>query len=117
MLFRITPVPSKTGLALLLNSQTLVDFVNKLGYPKEVMHLSNVTTNDMFQPWRALATIINLCLTGKTSGFKGRELQCYKSFGGLSIELTLTMLKGCGKNSLNPSTPSQKTKGSWHNIF
>ncbi|GJZ74414.1 hypothetical protein Tco_0638560 [Tanacetum coccineum] len=38
--------------------------------PKEVMHLSNVTTNDMFQPWRALATIINLCLTGKTSGFE-----------------------------------------------
>ncbi|GJR57703.1 hypothetical protein Tco_1499865 [Tanacetum coccineum] len=27
-------------------------------------------TNDMYQPWRALATIINLCLTGKTSGFK-----------------------------------------------
>ncbi|GJZ00469.1 hypothetical protein Tco_0517898 [Tanacetum coccineum] len=24
----------------------------------------------MFQPWRALATIINLCLTGKTSGFE-----------------------------------------------
>ncbi|GJT90145.1 hypothetical protein Tco_1078990 [Tanacetum coccineum] len=49
---------------------TLVEFVNKLGYPKEVIHLSNVTTNDMFQPWRALTTIINLCLTGKTSGFE-----------------------------------------------
>ncbi|GKE37891.1 hypothetical protein Tco_1461296, partial [Tanacetum coccineum] len=49
---------------------TLVEFVNELGYPKEVVHLSNVTTNDMFQPWRALATIINLCLTGKTSGFE-----------------------------------------------
>ncbi|GJW57010.1 hypothetical protein Tco_0103741 [Tanacetum coccineum] len=31
-----------------------------IGYPKEVIHLSNVTTNDMFQPWRALTTIINL---------------------------------------------------------
>ncbi|GKB67479.1 hypothetical protein Tco_0928891 [Tanacetum coccineum] len=49
---------------------TPVEFVNKLGYPKEVIHLSNVTTNDMFQPWRALTTIINLCLTGKTSGFE-----------------------------------------------
>ncbi|GJS31208.1 hypothetical protein Tco_0491828 [Tanacetum coccineum] len=27
-------------------------------------------TNDMFQPWRALTTVINLCLTGKTSGFE-----------------------------------------------
>nr|GEV97336.1 hypothetical protein [Tanacetum cinerariifolium] len=33
-------------------------------------NLSNVVTNDMFQPWRALTTIINLCLTGKTSRFK-----------------------------------------------
>ncbi|GKG04599.1 hypothetical protein Tco_0314986, partial [Tanacetum coccineum] len=38
---------------------------------KEVKHLSNVFTNDMFQPWRALTTIINLCLTGKTFGFEG----------------------------------------------
>ncbi|GJV90602.1 hypothetical protein Tco_1538415 [Tanacetum coccineum] len=49
---------------------TLIKFVNELGYPREVINLSNVTTNDMFQPWRALATIINLCLTGKTSGLK-----------------------------------------------
>ncbi|GKA48618.1 monodehydroascorbate reductase, partial [Tanacetum coccineum] len=48
----------------------LIKFVNELGYPREVINLSNVTTNDMFQPWRALATIINLCLTGKTSGFE-----------------------------------------------
>ncbi|GJS09669.1 hypothetical protein Tco_0366465 [Tanacetum coccineum] len=33
-------------------------------------HLSNVMTNDMFQPLRELITIINLCLTGKTSGFE-----------------------------------------------
>nr|GEU57859.1 E-beta-farnesene synthase [Tanacetum cinerariifolium] len=33
-------------------------------------NLSDVVTNDMFQPWRALTTIINLCLTGKTSGFE-----------------------------------------------
>ncbi|GKB26818.1 retrovirus-related pol polyprotein from transposon TNT 1-94 [Tanacetum coccineum] len=29
-----------------------------------------VDYNDMFQPWRALTTVINLCLTGKTSGFE-----------------------------------------------
>nr|GFA82970.1 E-beta-farnesene synthase [Tanacetum cinerariifolium] len=32
-------------------------------------NVSNVVTNDMFQPRRALITIINLCITGKTSGF------------------------------------------------
>nr|GEY90966.1 histone deacetylase 14 [Tanacetum cinerariifolium] len=33
-------------------------------------NLSNVVTNDMFQQWRALTKIINMCLTGKTSGFE-----------------------------------------------
>nr|GEW46494.1 copia protein [Tanacetum cinerariifolium] len=35
-----------------------------------IRNVSNVVTNHMFQPWRALITIINLCLTGKTSGFE-----------------------------------------------
>nr|GEU55076.1 retrovirus-related Pol polyprotein from transposon TNT 1-94 [Tanacetum cinerariifolium] len=52
------------------SSDVLVNFVNELGYPKLVRNLSNVVTNDMFQPWRAPTTIINLCLIGNTSGFE-----------------------------------------------
>nr|GEX35171.1 histone deacetylase 14 [Tanacetum cinerariifolium] len=52
------------------SSDVLINFVNELGYPKLVRNLSNVVTNDMFQLWRALTKIINLCLTGKTSGFE-----------------------------------------------
>nr|GFA81524.1 E-beta-farnesene synthase [Tanacetum cinerariifolium] len=52
------------------SSDALINFVNETGYPKLVRHLSNVVTNDIFQPWRALTTIINLCLTRKTSGFE-----------------------------------------------
>nr|GEY02050.1 E-beta-farnesene synthase [Tanacetum cinerariifolium] len=48
----------------------LINFVNNLGYSKVVKTLSAFVTNDMFQPWRALTTIINLCLTGKTSAFE-----------------------------------------------
>ncbi|GKD62551.1 retrovirus-related pol polyprotein from transposon TNT 1-94, partial [Tanacetum coccineum] len=51
-------------------TDALIKFFNDVGYPKVVRHLSDVVTNDMFQPWRALATIINLCLIGKTSGFE-----------------------------------------------
>ncbi|GJW34768.1 hypothetical protein Tco_0057688 [Tanacetum coccineum] len=67
---QITPVNNNQAFSSPPTPDTLVEFVNKLGYPKEVIHLSNVTTNDMFQPWRALTTIINLCLTRKTSGFE-----------------------------------------------
>ncbi|GJY40866.1 hypothetical protein Tco_0428136 [Tanacetum coccineum] len=53
-----------------LTPDALIKFANDLGYPKVVRHLSDVLTNEMFQPWRAVTTIINLCLTGKTSGFE-----------------------------------------------
>nr|GEV66276.1 integrase, catalytic region, zinc finger, CCHC-type, peptidase aspartic, catalytic [Tanacetum cinerariifolium] len=67
---QITPVNNNQAFTSPLSSDALIKFVNKLGYPKLIRNLSNVVTNDMFQPWRALTTIINLCLTGKTSGFK-----------------------------------------------
>ncbi|GJS31528.1 hypothetical protein Tco_0492148 [Tanacetum coccineum] len=67
---QITPVDKNRAFSPPPTPDTLIKFVNELGYPREVINLSNVTTNDMFQPWRALATIINLCLTGKTSGFE-----------------------------------------------
>ncbi|GJU13016.1 monodehydroascorbate reductase [Tanacetum coccineum] len=67
---QITPVNNNKAFTSPPTQDTLINFVNGLGYPKQVKHLSNVVTNDMFQPWRALTTIINLCLTGKTSGFE-----------------------------------------------
>ncbi|GKB20102.1 hypothetical protein Tco_0854025 [Tanacetum coccineum] len=67
---RITPCQQQQGLFHPLNSGYSYSTCQHLGFPKEVKHLSNVVTNDMFQPWRALTTIINLCLTGKTSGFE-----------------------------------------------
>lgn len=52
------------------NPATLHCFVNELGYPTHVSTLSTIITHDFYQPWRAIASLINLCLTGKTSGFE-----------------------------------------------
>nr|GEU67137.1 hypothetical protein [Tanacetum cinerariifolium] len=67
---QITPVNNNKTFYSPPSSDALINFINELGYPKLVKNLSKVVTNDMFQPWRALTTIINLCLTGKTSGFE-----------------------------------------------
>nr|GEV55347.1 Gag-Pol polyprotein [Tanacetum cinerariifolium] len=67
---QLTPVNNNNAFSSPLSSDALINFVNDLGYPKVFRNLSNIVTNDMFQPWRALTTIINLCLTGKTSGFE-----------------------------------------------
>nr|GEX56141.1 hypothetical protein [Tanacetum cinerariifolium] len=67
---QITPVNNNQAFVAPPSFDALINFVNELVYPKLVRNLSNVVTNDMFQPWRALTTIINLCLTGKTFGFE-----------------------------------------------
>ncbi|GJT38984.1 retrovirus-related pol polyprotein from transposon TNT 1-94 [Tanacetum coccineum] len=67
---QITPVDNNNPFSSPPTPDALINFVNELGYPKVVRTLSAVVTNDMFQPWRALTTIINLCLTGKTSAFE-----------------------------------------------
>nr|GEV24605.1 Gag-Pol polyprotein [Tanacetum cinerariifolium] len=67
---QITPVNNNKAFSSSSSFDALINFVNDLGYLKVIRNLSNVVTNDMFQPWRALTTIINLCLTGKTSEFE-----------------------------------------------
>ncbi|GJV02454.1 hypothetical protein Tco_1336023, partial [Tanacetum coccineum] len=67
---QITPVDTNNPFSSPATPDALINFVNDLGYPKVVRTLSDVVTNDMFQPWRALTTIINLFLMRKTSGFE-----------------------------------------------
>nr|GEU34566.1 retrovirus-related Pol polyprotein from transposon TNT 1-94 [Tanacetum cinerariifolium] len=63
---QMTPVNNNNPFSSPPTPDALINFVNNLGYPKVVRTLYVVVTNDMFQPWRALTMIINLCLTGKT---------------------------------------------------
>nr|GEU74574.1 hypothetical protein [Tanacetum cinerariifolium] len=67
---QITPINSNHAFTSPPTADVLINFVNELGYPKLVKHVSNVVTNDMFQPWRELITIINLCLTRNIVGFE-----------------------------------------------
>nr|GEW71635.1 hypothetical protein [Tanacetum cinerariifolium] len=67
---QITPIKNNQAFLAPPSADVLVDFINQLGYPNLVRNMSNIVTNDMFQPWKALTTIINLCLTGKTSRFE-----------------------------------------------
>nr|GEV75726.1 hypothetical protein [Tanacetum cinerariifolium] len=60
---QITPINNNQPFIAPPSSDALINFVNELGYPKLVRNVSNVVTNNMFQPWRALITIINLGLT------------------------------------------------------
>ncbi|GKA97375.1 retrovirus-related pol polyprotein from transposon TNT 1-94 [Tanacetum coccineum] len=109
-LLQITPVNKNQAFSPPPTPDTLIEFVNELGYPREVINLSNVTTNDMFQPWRALTTIINLCLTGKTSGFERPRAQCYRSSRVLLIESHRYAERMWEEFNSHPANIASKTK-------
>ncbi|GJU77239.1 hypothetical protein Tco_1274309 [Tanacetum coccineum] len=64
----ITTVIPAQPFELPSSGNTVIDFVNELGYPEPVEIISNIWVNHVYQPWRAILTLINQCLTGKTSG-------------------------------------------------
>ncbi|GJZ15859.1 hypothetical protein Tco_0551536 [Tanacetum coccineum] len=49
------------------SEKDLLTFIIKLGYKGPLDHLAKMFVDHMHQPWRTLATIINKCLSGKTS--------------------------------------------------
>ncbi|GJZ77985.1 hypothetical protein Tco_0642657 [Tanacetum coccineum] len=51
------------------SGDAIMDFVNELGYTKELHFVSRMAMNNLYQPWRAILSMINQCLTCKTSGF------------------------------------------------
>ncbi|GJZ93951.1 hypothetical protein Tco_0666154 [Tanacetum coccineum] len=64
----ITPVDPAHPFELPPTGDTVIDFANQRGYPEPVEFISNIRVNYVYQPWRAILTMINQCLTGKTSG-------------------------------------------------
>nr|GFA68926.1 hypothetical protein [Tanacetum cinerariifolium] len=46
----------------------ILDFLRFLGHSHEIRYLTDVNVNKLYQPWRSFASVINKCLTGKSSG-------------------------------------------------
>ncbi|GJU20057.1 retrovirus-related pol polyprotein from transposon TNT 1-94 [Tanacetum coccineum] len=64
----ITPVDLANPFVSPLAGEKVMDFINELGYPKVIHFVSHMHVNNLYQPWRAILSLINQCLTGKSSG-------------------------------------------------
>ncbi|GJT33514.1 hypothetical protein Tco_0923933 [Tanacetum coccineum] len=64
----ITPIDQAHQFVSPLSGDAILDFMNKLGYTEELYFVSRMAVNNLYQPWRAILSMINQCLTGKTSG-------------------------------------------------
>ncbi|GJU34736.1 hypothetical protein Tco_1183090 [Tanacetum coccineum] len=64
----ITPIDQAHQFVSPPSGEAIMDFVNELGYTEVIHFVSRMAVNNLSQPWRAILSMINQCLTGKTSG-------------------------------------------------
>ncbi|GKD95820.1 hypothetical protein Tco_1379717 [Tanacetum coccineum] len=50
------------------SEEEMVPFIQELGYSGKCDMLSTIYTDQMHQPWRTFAAIINWCISGKSTG-------------------------------------------------
>ncbi|GKD98423.1 retrovirus-related pol polyprotein from transposon TNT 1-94 [Tanacetum coccineum] len=65
----ITPANDNNPFVAPPSSDTVIDYVNTLGYPNMLRNVSAMSVNALYQPWRVVLSMINMCLTGKTAGY------------------------------------------------
>ncbi|GJT09868.1 hypothetical protein Tco_0856910 [Tanacetum coccineum] len=65
----ITPSNDNNPFVAPPSSDTVIEYVNTLRYPSTLKNVSAMSVNALYQPWRAILSMINMCLTGKTAGF------------------------------------------------
>nr|GEW84412.1 hypothetical protein [Tanacetum cinerariifolium] len=83
----ITPTNDNNPFVALPSSDTVIKYVNTLRYPSTLKNMSAMSVNALYQPWRAILSMINMCLTGKTSGFdrpRHHVLQILKNLAAAS---------------------------------
>ncbi|GJT46113.1 hypothetical protein Tco_0954828 [Tanacetum coccineum] len=71
----ITPIDQAHKFVSPPSGDAIMYFVNELGYTEVIQFVSRMVVNNLYQPWRSILSMINQCLTGKTSGptKKGRK--------------------------------------------
>nr|GEY79487.1 hypothetical protein [Tanacetum cinerariifolium] len=65
----ITPTNDNNPFVAPPSGDTIIEYVNTLGYPITLRNMSAMSVNALYQPWRAILSMINMCLTGKTAGY------------------------------------------------
>nr|GEZ78260.1 hypothetical protein [Tanacetum cinerariifolium] len=67
-MLHISPRIPSQSFAELPSEEEILEFLRNLGHSHEIRHLTDVNVNKLYQPWRSFTSVINKCLTGKSSG-------------------------------------------------
>nr|GFB72590.1 hypothetical protein [Tanacetum cinerariifolium] len=70
---QITPINDNNPFVAPPSSDAVIEYVNTLGYPCMLRNVSVVSVNNLYQPWRAILSMINMCLTDGEHGMADEE--------------------------------------------
>ncbi|GJS59935.1 hypothetical protein Tco_0654719 [Tanacetum coccineum] len=73
-IFKIFPRVQGQDFDALPTNEEIVSFLRDLGHTREIHSLNDVVVDQMHQPWRTFAALINNSLSGKTSGLEKLHL-------------------------------------------
>nr|GEZ08872.1 retrovirus-related Pol polyprotein from transposon TNT 1-94 [Tanacetum cinerariifolium] len=65
---QITPINDNDPFVAPPSSDVVFKYVNTLRYPCTLRNVSSMSVNDLYQPWRSILSMVNMCLMGKTAG-------------------------------------------------
>nr|GFC35724.1 hypothetical protein [Tanacetum cinerariifolium] len=67
-MLHISPRVPNQPFADLPTEEEVLEFLRFLGHSHDIRYLTDVNVNKLYQPWRSFASVINKCLTVKSSG-------------------------------------------------
>nr|GFA23045.1 hypothetical protein [Tanacetum cinerariifolium] len=82
-MLHISPRNSGQSFAELPFEEEILEFLRFLGHSTQIKTLIDVNVNKLYQPWRSFATVINKCLTGKSSGIDSLRISQAQILWGL----------------------------------
>nr|GEZ46442.1 hypothetical protein [Tanacetum cinerariifolium] len=82
-MLHISPRVLGQSFAELPFEEEILEFLRFLGHSAQIKTLTDVNVNKLYQPWRSFATVINKCLTRKSTGFDSLRLSQAQILWGL----------------------------------
>ncbi|GJU61648.1 hypothetical protein Tco_1243483 [Tanacetum coccineum] len=92
--------------------EDIVSFFKELGHTGEIKTITDIVVDQMHQPWRTFATIINQSLSGKTTGIDKLRLSRAQILWGMYYKRNVDYKPASPKLSTVPASPDKPTRKS-----
>ncbi|GKA38482.1 hypothetical protein Tco_0731033 [Tanacetum coccineum] len=81
--FQICPKIPRQRFEEPLLEHDILSFLRDIGHTGDIHYITDVSIDYLHQPWRAFATIINKCLSGKDTAYEKIRLSCAQILWGM----------------------------------